>query len=66
MEGSFDVPSDELREMCVTYGAYDAANFAVNMKNSKEIFAGFKAGSKNKLSPAGKSEAANLIKELSS
>lgn len=66
MEGSFDVPSDELREMCVTYGAYDAANFAVNLKNSKEIFAGFKAGAKNKLSPAGKSEAANLIKELSS
>jgi len=66
MEGSFDVPNDELREMCVTYGAYDAANFATNTKNFKEIFAGFKSGAKNKLSPIGKKEAANLIKELSS
>jgi hypothetical protein len=66
MEGSFDVPNDELREMSVTYGAYDAANFAVNIKNFKKIFAGFKSGAKNKLSPVGKKEAADLIKELSS
>lgn len=66
MEGSFDVPNDELREMCVTYGVYDAANFAVNIKNFKEIFAGFKSGAKNKLSPIGKKGAADLIKELSS
>jgi hypothetical protein len=66
MDGSFDVPNDELREMCVTYGAYDAANFATNIKNFKEIFAGFKSGAKNKLSPVGKKEAADLIKELSS
>jgi len=64
MEGSFDVPNDELREMCVTYGAYDAANFAVNIKNFKEIFAGFKSGAKNKLSLAGKKQTADLIKEL--
>ncbi|MFZ2039023.1 MAG: hypothetical protein WAV11_03765 [Minisyncoccia bacterium] len=65
MEGAFDVPNDELREMSVTYGIYDAANFAANIKNFKEIFAGFKSGAKNKLSPIGKKEAADLIKELS-
>jgi hypothetical protein len=64
MEGSFDVPLDELRELCVTYSAYDPANFAANLKNMKELFSGFKAGATNKLSPTGKSEGAALIKEL--
>ena len=66
MNGSFDVPLDELREMCVTYSAYDAPNFATNLKNMKEIFSGFKPGTTNKLSPKGKSEGAALIKELAS
>jgi hypothetical protein len=64
MEGSFDVPTEELREMCVTYSAYDAPNFATNLKNAKAIFAGYKFGGTNKLSPRGKAEAATLIKEL--
>jgi len=64
-EGSFDVPKDELREACVTYSAYDAANFGQNLKNMKEVFAGFKLASPSyKLSPMGKSQAALLIKEL--
>jgi len=65
-DGSFDVPKDELREACVTYGPYDAANFGANLKNMKEIFAGFKPTATNKLSPLGKSQAASLIKELAS
>lgn len=65
-DGNFDVPKDELREACVTYGPYDAANFVANLKNMKEIFAGFKATATNKLSPVGKSQAAELIKELAS
>ena len=32
-DGSFSVPKDELREACVTYSAYDAANFVQNLKN---------------------------------
>lgn len=64
MEGSFDVPIEELRQMCVTYGAYDAANFKANLKNAREIFAGFKPDSTNKLSPKGKSELAELLKSL--
>lgn len=65
-EGSFDIPKDELREACVTYSAYDAANFVQNLKNMKEIFAGFKPNATTyKLSPMGKSQAASLIKELS-
>lgn len=64
-DGSFDVPKDELREECVTYSAYDAANFVQNLKNMKEIFAGFKPASTTyKLSPMGKSQAASLIKEI--
>ncbi len=63
-ESSFDVPKDELREACVTYGAYDAANFVQNLKNMKEIFAGFKPTATNKLSPLGKTQAAALVKEL--
>jgi len=63
-DGSFDVPKDELREACVDYGPYDAANFGANLKNMKEIFAGFKPTMTNKLSPLGKSQAATLIKEL--
>lgn len=66
MEGNFDVPTEELREMCVTYGTYDAANFTTNLKGMKEIFAGFKLGTTNKLSPLGKKLAADLIKELTS
>ncbi len=66
MEGSFDVPTEELREMCVTYGTYDAANFTTNLKAMKEIFAGFKPGTTNKLSPIGKKLAADLVKELAS
>ena len=66
MEGSFNVPIDELRETCVMYSAYDAGNFAANLKKFKDIFAGFKPGATNKLSPKGKNEAAELIKELSS
>lgn len=62
--GSFDIPKDELREACVTYSAYDAANFVQNLRNMKEIFAGFKPTATNKLSPLGKSQAAALIKEL--
>lgn len=62
-EGSFDIPMEELRELCVTYGVYDAANFKANIKNSSDIFAG-KSGNTNKLSPKGKKEAAELIKEL--
>lgn len=66
-EGNFDVPKDELRESCVTYSAYDAANFVQNLKNMKEIFAGFKPSSTTfRLSPKGKSHAAELIKELAS
>lgn len=65
-DGSFDVPKDELREACVTYGPYDAANFGANLKNMKEIFAGFKPTATNRLSPLGKSHAAELIKELAS
>lgn len=65
-DGNFDVPKDELREACVTYGAYDAANFVQNLKNMKEIFAGFKPTATNKLSPLGKKQAAELIKELAS
>lgn len=65
-EGSFDIPKDELREACVTYSAYDAANFVQNLKNMKEVFAGFKPNATTyKLSPMGKSQAASLIKELS-
>jgi hypothetical protein len=63
-EGSFDVRTEELRELCVTYSAYDAANFMANLKNSKEILAGFKPDSTNKLSPAGKAELGTLLKEL--
>jgi hypothetical protein len=63
-EGSFDVPTEELRELCVTYGAYDAANFMANLKNSKEILAGFKPDATNKLSPTGKAELGALLKEL--
>lgn len=66
MEGKFDVPTEELREMCVTYGCYDPSNFGANLKNTKQIFAGFKASGTNKLSPVGKSEAAALIAELAS
>lgn len=66
MEGSFDVPLEELRELCVTYATYDAGNFITNLKNSKEIFAGFKADGANKLSPKGKTELGALIKELAS
>lgn len=62
--GSFDVPTEELRELCVTYGAYDAANFMANLKNSREILAGFKPEGTNKLSPLGKAELGGLLKEL--
>jgi hypothetical protein len=62
--GSFDVPTEELRELCVTYSAYDAANFMANLKNSKEILAGFRPDATNKLSPTGKSELGSLLKEL--
>ena len=65
-DGGFNVPKDELREACVTYSAYDAANFVQNLKNMKEIFAWFKPTATNKLSPLGKSQAASLIKELAS
>ncbi len=65
-EGTFSVPKDELREECVTYGAYDAANFVQNLKNMKEIFAGFNATATNKLSPLGRNQAATAIKELAS
>jgi hypothetical protein len=65
-EGSFDVPTEELRELCLTYGAYDAANFMANLKNSKEILAGFKPDATNKLSPIGKAELGALLKELTS
>jgi len=64
LEGSLEVPTQELREMCVTYATYDAPNFSTNLKNMSAIFAGFKSGSNNKLSPLGKKEAADLIKEL--
>lgn len=66
MEGSFDVPLEELRELCVTYSAYDAANFMKNLKSSRELFAGFKPNATNKLSPKGKSELGSLIKALAS
>lgn len=66
MGGSFDVPVDELREQCVTYASYDAANFAANLKSMADIFAGFKPGTTNKLSPVGKKEGAKLVKELAS
>lgn len=66
MEGKFDVPTEEIREMCVTYGTYDAGNFGANLKSSSAIFAGFKASGTNKLSPVGKKEAAELIVELAS
>jgi hypothetical protein len=65
-DGSFDIPTEELRELCVTYGAYDAANFMANLKNSKEILAGFKPDATNKLSPVGKAELGALLKELTS
>jgi hypothetical protein len=64
--GSFDVPTEELRELCVTYGAYDAANFIANLKNSREILAGFKPDANNKLSPKGKAELGALLKEIGS
>ena len=66
LEGAFEVPIEELRELCVTYSAYDAANFMTNLKNAKEIFAGFKSNATNKLSPVGKSELGKLIKTLAS
>ena len=65
-QGSFDVPTEELRELCVTYGAYDAANFMTNMKNAKEILAGFRPDATNKLSPTGKAELGSLLKEITS
>jgi len=67
MEGSFDVPTEELREMCVNYSAYDAPNFSSSLKKFKDdIFAGFKPSATNKLSARGTKEAAELTKELAS
>lgn len=66
MEGKFDVPVEELREMCVTYGCYDPANFLANLKNAKSIFAGYKTTGTNRLSPVGKKEAGVLVGELAS
>jgi hypothetical protein len=47
---------------------YDAPNFAANFKNSKDLFEGFTKYSKSspliRLSAAGKTKLAELIKDL--
>jgi len=67
-KGDFEFSGESVREEAQVRKCYDAANFATNFKNSNELFEGFtkysKVNPKLKLSAAGKTKLAEIIKEL--
>lgn len=65
--GEFEFDGEVVRERCKVMKSYDKVNFATNFKKNKILFDGFEQYEKDlkiKLSPAGKTELAKLLKEL--
>ncbi len=67
-KGDFEFNGESVREEAQTRKCYDAPNFAAHFKNSKELFEGFTKYNKSnpilKLSTAGKTKLASVIKDL--
>jgi len=67
-KGEFEFNGESVREEAQTRKCYDAPNFTTHFKNSKELFEGFtkysKASPIMKLSAAGKTKLAEVIKDL--
>jgi len=67
-KGDFEFSGESVREEAQTRKCYDALNFANHFKNSKDLFEGYtgynKASPILKLSAAGKTKLAEVIKDL--
>ncbi len=62
--GQFQVEIENLRTRCVDQKAYDSINFMTTLKNNQKFFKSVDKEQPLVLSPAGKSELADLIEEL--
>jgi hypothetical protein len=66
--GEFEFNGESVREEAQIRKCYDGTNFAAHFKNSKELFEGFSKYTKTsptiRLSTAGKSKLAEVIKDL--
>ena len=63
--GEYKILTEELRQKCVDFGAYDPTNFSSNLKKMKDLFTGrFDIKKDQKLSSDGKKAAVELIREL--
>jgi hypothetical protein len=63
-DGIFRTPLEELRQKCVHYACYDAANFASNLKTNKSLFRAVRKGEDLELNGDGLKEAAAVIKDI--